>query len=197
MVASRSDPFALWERARVPPAKPLPNRCSNIFSWEPPDASKNGLKPPPAKPGKPPPKGFRPNASGSNPGCCDVGPYWSYVARFLSSLRIYHWGCARFSRNRQGLAIDRYTYFVCFLYLLKFFPRVLVRICIWMKFTSELSGVSEASARVNLAPVMPDVRRNKFSLSRLQSHPFSRPELDTGPPAPTRVLKHESVAGFQ
>ena len=90
MVASRSDPFAFWGRARVPPANPPPKSCSNIFAWEPSD-SKNGLKPPPPpNPGKPPPKGFRPNASGSNPGCCDADPYWSYVARFLSSLRIYH-----------------------------------------------------------------------------------------------------------
>ena len=66
-----------------------------------------------------------------------------------------------------------------------------------MKFTRELSGVSEVPGRVNLALVMPDVRRNKFSLSRLQSHPFSHPEPDTGPPAPTRVLKHESVASCQ
>jgi len=196
MVASRSDPFAFWGRARVPPANPPPKSCSNIFAWEPSD-SKKGLKPPPPNPGKPPPNGFRPNASGSNPGCWDADPYWSYAARFLSSLRIYHRGCARFSRTKQKFVIDRYTYFVCFLYLLKFFPRVFVWICIRMKFTSELSGVSEASARVNLAAVMPDVRRNKFSLSRLQSHPFSHPELDMGPPALTRVMMHESVASCQ
>jgi len=77
MVASRSDPFTLWERARVPPAKPLPNSCSNRFAWEPSEASKNGLNPPPPNPAKPPPKGFWPSASGSNPGCCDADPYWS------------------------------------------------------------------------------------------------------------------------
>lgn len=76
MVASRSDPLMLWERVRVPPAKPLPNSCSNIFAWEPSEASKNGLNPP-LNPEKSLPKGFRPNASGSNPGCWDADPYWS------------------------------------------------------------------------------------------------------------------------
>ena len=89
-VASRSDPLALLGCARAPPAKPLPNNCSNRFAWEPSEASKNGLNPPPPNPAKPPPKGLRLNASGSNPGCCAACPYWSYPARFLSSLRIYH-----------------------------------------------------------------------------------------------------------
>ena len=102
MVASRSDPFALWERECVPPAKPPPNSCSNKFAWESSEALKNGLNPPP-NPAKPLPKGFRPNALGSNPGCCDADPYWSYAARFLSSLRIYHWGWARFSRTQAGI----------------------------------------------------------------------------------------------
>jgi hypothetical protein len=146
MVASRSDPFALWERVRVPPAKPLPNSCSKRFAWEPSEASKNGLNPPPPNPAKPPPKGFRPNASGSNPGCCEVDPYWSYAVRFLSSLRIYHWGCASLSRTKRRLWIDRDTYFVGFLDLLKFLPCVFVWICIRVKFASELSGASETSA---------------------------------------------------
>ena len=159
------------------------------------------MNPPPPNPAKPPPKGFRPNESGSNPGCCDACPYWSYPARFLSSLRIYHIEGARDSVGRR-LAIDCYTYFVGFLYFLKIFPCVFVRICIGMKFTSKLYGVSGTFVHVNFATVMPDARRNKFSLSRPQSHPFLHPELDTGPSAPTQVSKHGSVAtrqteGFQ
>jgi hypothetical protein len=197
MVASRSDPFALWERVRVPPAKPLPNSCSKRFAWEPSEASKNGLNPPPPNPAKPPPKGFRPNASGSNPGCCEVDPYWSYAVRFLSSLRIYHWGCASLSRTKRRLWIDRDTYFVGFLDLLKFLPCVFVRICIRVKFASELSGASETSACDKPTIEAPGVRKNKFSLSRLQSHLFSHQELDTGPSALTRMLKRESVSGCQ
>ena len=115
----------------------------------------------------------------------------------MSSLRIYHRGYTRFSRAKEGLVIGRYTYFICFLYLLKFFPCIFVRVRIWMKFTGELSSVSETSARVNLATVMPDVRRSKFSLSQPELHPFLHLGHDTGPPALTRVLKHESIASCQ
>jgi hypothetical protein len=45
--------------------------------------------------------------------------------------------------GQAGGINSRYTYFVRFLYLLKFFPCIFVWICIRMKFTSELSGVSE------------------------------------------------------
>ena len=66
-----------------------------------------------------------------------------------------------------------------------------------MKFASKLSGVSEIFGHVNLATVMPDVRKSKFSLSRPQSRPFLHPELDTGPLALTQVLMHGSVASCQ
>lgn len=56
-------------------------------------------------------------------------------------------GARDLAGHKQRLAIDRcYTYFVCFLYLLKFFPCVFVRICIWVKFAGELSGASDTSS---------------------------------------------------
>jgi hypothetical protein len=47
--------------------------------------------------------------------------------------------------------MNQYTYFVCFLYFLEFFPRVFIRVRIRMKFSSQLSSVSDASERDKLS----------------------------------------------